>query len=398
MQQSVSAQQPACVPLLRFLETTGSTGGGGGIFTFSVPVSLVRGFVEEIVTSPFEYHSFRWRLRLIRTQLHVGAFIELSTRMENSNSRIYIDYTLTVINQEHFSKNQSFSRRNVCFNNSSKSHGDGCFVEASDLCERHFVFEDGHFLLELEIAYPVVNICIEIHKHFNDFKSEEFTLGEQNWHLKMFHSNTDDNRIVVQCCTEDLSENAVLCLSFACRVLHGLTTHQRLSFFTNHDNLLLLASELSSEISCAGSNFNLLLCDLRLQRFSGLRCRYARDISVQDCGNFTWVLRLNKQESNLDANLQSMENLELIPPNHVRVIGWSLHQPSSDLFDIDDVLKTQFLNRHTQFVENIMTLYNKRMNSREQNLPSNQSEQHSPAREYVQRKSIILASHVRQYS
>lgn len=68
--------------------------------------------------------------------------------------RVYIDFSFTLLNREHFSANETFSGRQIKFTFDSPAQGNRRYIPVDDLYERNFTDANGEFQLELTISSP----------------------------------------------------------------------------------------------------------------------------------------------------------------------------------------------------------------------------------------------------
>lgn len=66
--------------------------------------------------------------------------------------RVYIDFSFTLLNREHFSANETFSGRQIKFTFDSPAQGNRRYIPVDDLYERNFTDSNGEFQLELTVA------------------------------------------------------------------------------------------------------------------------------------------------------------------------------------------------------------------------------------------------------
>ena len=66
--------------------------------------------------------------------------------------RVYIDFSFTLLNREHFSANETFSGRQIKFTFDSPAQGNRRYIPVDDLYERNFTDTNGEFQLELTVA------------------------------------------------------------------------------------------------------------------------------------------------------------------------------------------------------------------------------------------------------
>lgn len=68
--------------------------------------------------------------------------------------RVYIDFSFTILNREHFSASETFSGRQIKFTFDSPAQGNRRYIPVDDLYERNFTDSNGEFQLELTLASP----------------------------------------------------------------------------------------------------------------------------------------------------------------------------------------------------------------------------------------------------
>nr|CDS32199.1 conserved hypothetical protein [Hymenolepis microstoma] len=177
---------------------------------------------------------------------------------------IYLDMSLTILNREHFSKNQQYEERQVVFCRDTRQHGSKTLIELSDLSGGQFLADDYTFLLELEVSHPKVNIYVQLTStselvHFlsntyvdryNDensdhgpilFESKAFNAGGETWRLgiampqaSIFGPEYKENAKVSiyvfrrRNRNHKIEQNISL-LEFSCEI-NSHTSHQRMQF------------------------------------------------------------------------------------------------------------------------------------------------------------------------
>ncbi|VDN99333.1 unnamed protein product [Rodentolepis nana] len=178
---------------------------------------------------------------------------------------IYLDMSLTILNREHFSKNQQYEERQVIFCRDTHQHGSKTLIELSDLTGGKFLADDHTFLLELEISHPKVNIYVQLTStselvhflsntyvdHYNDensnhgpilFESNAFNAGGETWRLgiamsqaSIFGPEYEGNAKVSIYVFRRRSKNNrfernISSLEFSCEI-DSRTSHRRMQFF-----------------------------------------------------------------------------------------------------------------------------------------------------------------------
>ncbi|KAH9280883.1 hypothetical protein ECG_07069 [Echinococcus granulosus] len=129
---------------------------------FLIPSSVVRGFVKEVDSVSFTFLGYKWRLRTLRTKMHIGAFLELLPTKSSTNFELRLDFAFVILNREHFSKNQHFSQRQVLFTRDGRKRGCKTLIELSYLCGDKFLSDDNTFLFEVEFSSPRIDILVQL--------------------------------------------------------------------------------------------------------------------------------------------------------------------------------------------------------------------------------------------
>lgn len=122
-----------------------------GVFTFIVTRSVTRDFHRDATTKEFCFGYHKWALTFSRTDKMLGVFLVLKSAA-SPGSRCYLDFAFTLLNREHFSRNETLSERQCRFSAECPAHGSARWVLLSDLRTRRFADENGEFILELALA------------------------------------------------------------------------------------------------------------------------------------------------------------------------------------------------------------------------------------------------------
>lgn len=94
-----------------------------GVFTFIVTRSVTRDVHRDATTKDFAFGYHRWAVSFQRTEKTLGVYLIL--RNPSPGTKCYLDYTFTILNREHFSKNE------VCTN---------WFLHQTHYASVHFIF------------------------------------------------------------------------------------------------------------------------------------------------------------------------------------------------------------------------------------------------------------------
>ncbi|XP_028967040.1 uncharacterized protein LOC100905722 [Galendromus occidentalis] len=137
-----------------------------GIFTFIVTRTVTRDLHRDAVTKDFAHGYHRWALSFLRTEKTLGVFLII--RNPAPGSRCCVDFTLTLLNREHFSRNESLSEKQIAFTVDSPAHGAAKWLPLAELASRRFADETGEFLVELSMANvsTMFDADIKIPSHF----------------------------------------------------------------------------------------------------------------------------------------------------------------------------------------------------------------------------------------
>jgi hypothetical protein len=85
-----------------------------GVFTFIVTRSVTRDLHRDATTKDFCYGYHRWAVSFTRANDKIlGVYLIL--RNPSPNTKCYADFSLTLLNREHFSKNECFSEKQCKF-------------------------------------------------------------------------------------------------------------------------------------------------------------------------------------------------------------------------------------------------------------------------------------------
>lgn len=88
--------------------------GETGIFTFIVTRSVTRDFHRDATTKDFCFGYHRWAISFQRPSEKILG-VHLLLRNPSPNTACVVDFSLTLINRQHFSQNQVFTKRQAKF-------------------------------------------------------------------------------------------------------------------------------------------------------------------------------------------------------------------------------------------------------------------------------------------
>lgn len=81
------------------------------VFTFVVTRSVTRDLERDITSKEFSCGHHRWAITFSRADKVLGVY--LVWRSVSESVRVYVDFTFTILNREHFSVNEAFSGKQV---------------------------------------------------------------------------------------------------------------------------------------------------------------------------------------------------------------------------------------------------------------------------------------------
>ncbi|XP_050442490.1 uncharacterized protein LOC126846747 [Adelges cooleyi] len=120
------------------------------VFTFVVTKSVTRDPDRDVTSKEFACGHQKWSITFSRTEKMLGAYLVWKTASESV--RVYVDFTFTILNREHFSVNESFAGKQVKFTTDCPAQGNRNYIPVSDLYGRNFTDANGEFQLELSIG------------------------------------------------------------------------------------------------------------------------------------------------------------------------------------------------------------------------------------------------------
>ena len=122
------------------------------VFTFVVTRSVTRDLHRDVTSKEFSYGYHRWAITFSRAGKVLGVY--LVWRNPSEGLRVYIDFSFTLLNREHFSANETFSGRQIKFTFDSPAQGNRRYIPVDDLYDRNFTDSNGEFQLELTVSNP----------------------------------------------------------------------------------------------------------------------------------------------------------------------------------------------------------------------------------------------------
>lgn len=81
------------------------------VFTFVVTKSVTRDPDRDVTSKEFACGHQKWSITFSHTDKMLGAYLVWKSASESV--RVYVDFTFTILNREHFSDNESFAGKQV---------------------------------------------------------------------------------------------------------------------------------------------------------------------------------------------------------------------------------------------------------------------------------------------
>lgn len=130
----------------------------------------------------------------------LGAY--LVWRSASRNLRVYVDFTFTLLNREHFSMNEGFSGKRVKFTYEAPAQGNRHYIPVTDLYNRNFADTNGEFQLELAMSNVRTVYMTDLEMPSSTFaagqskssklETDYFAFGGFDWNLVIYpHGNKD---------------------------------------------------------------------------------------------------------------------------------------------------------------------------------------------------------------
>ncbi|CAL1532756.1 unnamed protein product [Lymnaea stagnalis] len=170
------------------------------VFTFMLPGRILREFTPDIYSKDFVYGYQRWNVSFVRTDRHIGAYLKLQTPSQGLRCRM--DFSFTVVNRDHFTKNVSFIEKSCEFSPEANVFGRKTFTEIDDLLKRNFLQESGDLLVEVEMRniHSIYECFMRVpkdggstgsrHGYGDRMESTYFMFGLSDWSISLFPDNS----------------------------------------------------------------------------------------------------------------------------------------------------------------------------------------------------------------
>ncbi len=161
------------------------------VFTFMIPSNFVLDTDTDLKSRDFSASSQKWSLSFFKNNGSVNAFLTLKSALEGMC--VQAEYAITLINREHFTKNETFSEKNAKFTFENSMQGRKGFATIEALCTLDFMDERGNIQCELEIKNVNTTYIYDMHmspasfgrQNPNDLKfvTGSFVYGNYEWNI-----------------------------------------------------------------------------------------------------------------------------------------------------------------------------------------------------------------------
>ena len=103
----------------------------------------------------FLCHHHRWCVSFVKDKHHIGAYLTLKDVSDGMTCDV--DFTFSMLNRDHFTKNESFTERGSVFSTEHTTQGRKTFIGMQDVVSRGFVHEGSYLLVELQLRSVIAN-------------------------------------------------------------------------------------------------------------------------------------------------------------------------------------------------------------------------------------------------
>jgi hypothetical protein len=161
------------------------------IFTFMIPSSFILDMDTDLKSRDFTSANQKWSLSFQKQNGQMSVYLTLKSCFEGMT--VTADYGITLINREHFTRNESFVEKNAKFTFDNSSQGRKAFASIETLCTLDFMDERGNIQCELELKNVNTAFSSDFqipptpayNRNPNDLKylSGSFAFGNYEWNL-----------------------------------------------------------------------------------------------------------------------------------------------------------------------------------------------------------------------
>ncbi len=160
-------------------------------FTFVLPPSFILDMDSELKSRDFTASNHKWSLCFAKTngQLIVSLILKIITDIMT----VTADFSMTLVNREHFTRNDTFVEKSFKFTHDSQTYCRKAFTSIEQLCTLDFMDERGCIQCELElrnvstaVSYPTyIPIVPTYNRSPSEIKStsKTFLYGNYEWNV-----------------------------------------------------------------------------------------------------------------------------------------------------------------------------------------------------------------------
>nr|XP_046914060.1 UPF0746 protein DDB_G0281095-like [Dermatophagoides farinae] len=344
-----------------------------GIFTFIVTRSVTRDLHRDATTKDFYYGYHRWAISFTRANDRaLGVFLLL--RNPSPSTKCYADFTLTLLNREHFSRNEQHQEKQCKFTTEHTTQGVNKWIPMNEIQSRKFGDETGEFLLELSLGniMTIFETDLQVSSNNNNnnngqlksgkFESASFSFGSFEWNVSIVIHNygatnavtiANDNTANETSSSSSLSTNRIIYVflnrlsgfDHPCRVQYRVIIGDDDQKNHEDSNVLDQISDAGGRIR--GFQMQHSLCDLiksngTVRVYVELHCCNAiseakvpivrnpsPNINCYDRNKQGWCIEADLDSEFLRLKLFFMD-LHSVPRNHLRYISWIAYVIAKD--------------------------------------------------------------------
>ncbi|XP_032686875.1 uncharacterized protein LOC116851521 [Odontomachus brunneus] len=322
---------------------------GTRVFSFVVTRSVVRDPERDVTSKELVCGFQKWAVAFSRGEKVLGVY--LVWRGASRNLRVYVDFTFTLLNREHFSMNEGFSGKRVKFTYEAPAQGNRNYIPVSDLYSRNFADTNGEFQLELSMTNVRTVYMTEVRMSTSVFAGQTkpskletdcFTFGGFDWNLAIYPYGKDtdgrgqENRVSVYLIR-------LTGFDYRCRVRYSVAlgeNERRIDSGQIEDisdaegcgfgwNTRVRWSEISHKGMLRVSLEMLearTICDLEVQ---ALGPQVPPAAPCYDRDKQAWAIRADLYSDTVRLHLV-YKDIQNVPRNHLRYVSWSAYLLKSE--------------------------------------------------------------------
>jgi len=321
--------------------------GETGIFTFIVTRSVTRDLHRDVTSKEFMYGHQRWAITFSRHEKTLGVY--LVWKNPSDDMKVYVDFSITLLNRVHFSQNQNYSAKAVKFTSDAKVHGNRRFVQLGKLESEHFMDRNGEFQLEFNLS-NIKSIFEEKFKInqsiFNNvaklgkLETSYFSFDQYDWSLSVYPTGKAESQLgspdggaggsmsMTIFLNRHTGFNRSCRVRFNIRVAEGIESGIR-DEVSDQDGKSLGWLPMIKLTDCVHRGvFKLRVQMLSVNTISLIDIpvvpRHPVGIPLYDKDKLAWEMEADMNAETLRLRLIH-KDAKNIPRNHIRYVCWSAH-------------------------------------------------------------------------